>query len=340
MSELTVIIPTWNQKNLLQNCLQSLQRQKMPCRVQIVDNGSVDSTEKMVRALQPSFSCGLEYLNLGYNHGFAKAANVGIQSTSTQFVALLNNDTHADSGWVKAGVTALRQHPDYTIFASKIVDYYLRKQLDSAGDCYNRSGIPYKRGRGQPVDGFPNIEPIMGASAAAAFYRRSLFDEIGFFDETFFMYLEDLDLCLRAQLAGYHCLYLPDAVVYHMEAASDPTRQETEELNNSTTKRENQNVKQTVRRSGWYSADRAYWITRNRWQLMITYHPFRYIAWLTYGWLHSGFFHLFKAGFFGSFLLGIIAGLLATPHALRKRFVISKTRKISTLQFRELMRRG
>ena len=208
MSELTVIIPTWNQKSLLQNCLQSLQRQKVPCHVRVVDNGSTDSTKEMVQSTQPTFSSNLEYVNLGCNRGFAEAANVGIRSASTEFVALLNNDTEADAGWVEAGVAALGRYPNYAIFASKIIDYRRRDQLDSAGDCYNRGGIPHKRGRGQSVKGFSEIKPVLAASAAAAFYRRSVFDEIGFFDEDFFMYLEDVDFCLRAHLAGHRCLYL------------------------------------------------------------------------------------------------------------------------------------
>jgi GT2 family glycosyltransferase len=338
MSELTVIIPTWNQTDLLQNCLLSLQRQKVPCQVRVVDNGSTDSTEEMVKANQPNFPCGLEYVNLGYNRGFAEAANIGIRSAATPFVALLNNDTEAEAGWVETGVAALGKYPDYAVFASMIIDYHRRDQLDSAGDCYTRGGIPYKRGRGQSVKEFPRIEPILGASAAAAFYRRSLFDEIGFFDEDFFMYLEDVDLCLRAHLAGHRCLYLPDAIVYHMEAASDPMGRTRERGEPRAIESDNSDRGRPVNRSGRYSADRAFWITRNRWQLMITYQPLRHIIQLVHGWVRSSFSHLFRTGFFGSFLLGLLAGLWATPGALRKRFAIARTRTISTRQFRELLK--
>ncbi|MEE2839114.1 MAG: glycosyltransferase family 2 protein [Acidobacteriota bacterium] len=335
MSELTVIIPTWNQKDLLQGCLQSLQRQRVPCQVRVVDNGSKDSTEEMVESIQPTFSCSLQYVNLGFNRGFAEAANVGIRSASTEFVALLNNDTETDRGWVETGIAALHQYPDYAIFASRIIDYRRRDQLDSAGDCYDRGGIPYKRGRGQPKDRFSEIEPVLAASAAAAFYRRSLFDEIGFFDEDFFMYLEDVDFCLRAQVAGHCCLYLPDAIVYHMEAASDPMAGRIDHRHGQGS----EGNSSTVTRSGEYSRNRAYWITRNRWQLMITYQPLRHVVWLVYGWVRSGFSHLFKAGFLGSFLSGFLAGLWATPRALSKRFALSKTRTISMRQFRELLKK-
>ena len=337
MSEITVIIPTWDQKDLLQTCLQSLQRQKVPCQVRVVDNGSEDSTEEMMKSIQPNFSGGLQYMNLGSNRGFAEAANVGIRSASTEFVALLNNDTETDPGWVETGVAALSKYPDYAIFASRIIDYHRRDQLDSAGDCHNRAGIPYNRGRGQSREAFSDIEPVLAACAAAAFYRRSLFDEIGFFDEDFFMYLEDIDFCLRAQLVRHRCLYLPDAIVYHMEAASDPMgRRET------TNTRPVQGAGDTgsaLNRSGNFTRNRAYWITRNRWQIMITYQPLRHVIWLVYGWVRSGFFHLFKAGFLGSFLAGFLAGLWATPCALSKRFALSRTRAISKRQFRELLKK-
>ncbi|MDA2930301.1 glycosyltransferase family 2 protein, partial [Acidobacteria bacterium AH-259-O06] len=336
MSELTVIVPSWNQKELLRNCLLSLQKQTAPCRILIVDNGSTDSTAEMVSEERQFFPTPLEYINLGSNLGFARAVNEGIQSSRTEFVALLNNDTEADTRWVEVGLCAFVEFPDYAFFASRIINYYRRTSLDSAGDCCNRQGIPYKRGFGQPVEAFSQIEPVLGASAAAAFYRRALFEEIGFFDEGFFMYLEDVDFSLRAQLRGRRCLYLPEAIVYHIEAASDPGRRTKEET--LRVEQKSKGAKDGLwsvvcglwspidnQRAGiqsYCSSRRVYWITRNRWQLMITYQPLRHLPWLLYGWVRSAFFHLLKGGCFGSFLQGLLAGLLRTPQALKKRIAI------------------
>ena len=335
MSDLTIIIPTWNQKDLLQNCLRSLRRQNVPSPVLVVDNGSTDSTEEMIKVEQATFSSSLKYLNLGSNRGFAAAVNAGIRSASTPFIALLNNDTEADKGWTETGIAALEKRQDFALFASRIINHHRRDQLDSAGDCYNRRGIPYKRGKGEPINRFREVQPVLGASGAAAFYRRTLFDEIGFFDEGFFMYLEDVDLSLRAQLAGYRCLYLPDAIVYHIEAASDKraieSRRGGQQVNGS--------AGQPTDRSGYYSPDRAYWINRNRWQLMITYQPARHTPWLLFGWIHSSVFHLLQGGFFGSFLMGLAAGVMATPRALRKRFTLFRTQTVSAHEFRELLRK-
>ena len=161
------------------------------------------------------------------------------------------------------------------------------------------------------------------------------------------MYLEDVDFCLRAQLAGYRCLYLPDAIVYHMEAASD--KRAMEHRAQTTDHRQEQREGDTpsavspqmptASRSGDYSPIRAYWITRNRWQLMITYQPPRHLPWLLFGWIHSSLFHLLKGGFFGSFLMGLVAGVMVTPRALRKRLAIFRTQTVSAHEFRELLRK-
>jgi len=224
MSELTVIIPTWNRRGLLVNCLESLRKQTVSCHILVVDNGSIDSTQEVIEAQRTIFPGMLDFIQLDRNVGFARAVNEGIKAAQTEFIALLNNDTEADPHWIEAGLHALRELHGYSFFASKIVNFHQRALLDCAGDCYSQAGIPYKRGYGEPVEEFAKTEPVLGASAAAAFYLRSLFDEIGLFDEDFIIYLEDVDLSLRAQLLGHRCLYLPDAIVYHIEAASDSDR--------------------------------------------------------------------------------------------------------------------
>ena len=321
---LTIIIPTWNRAELLRGCLNSLAKQRDHCSVLVVDNGSTDSTQPM---LKKQFSW-VRVLPLGENVGFARAVNYGIAHSNTEFVALLNNDTEADAGWAKAGLAAFNKNSSYWFLASRIIDFHERNRLDSVGDCYNKMGLPYKRGMGQPHSRFTKKEPVLGASAGAAFYRRELFKRIGLFDEQYYMYLEDVDLSLRAQLKGFPCLYVPEAIVYHIEAASDPFRMGLEPKN-SCGPSDLLNTKMPVKRpptstSGYYSPSRVYWITRNRWQLMVTYQPARNLPWLIYGWTRSTFFHLLKAGFFMSFLRGLGAGMARTPKALKKRLQLHK----------------
>ncbi|MFQ5741408.1 MAG: glycosyltransferase family 2 protein [Acidobacteriota bacterium] len=330
-SRLTVIIPTWNRKDLLRRCLGSLQQQTVAAQILVVDNGSTDSTREMI---QNEFK-EVDYLRLEKNEGFAKAVNRGIDHSNSEFLALLNNDTEAHPKWVESGLEALEGHPEYGFFASRMIHYLRRDRLDSAGDCYNRAGMPYKRGLGEPIHRFATSEPVQAASAGAAFYRRELFEGVGLFDEDFYLYLEDVEFSLRAQLAGHHCLYLPEAMVYHIEAASDPER----------------------RRAGWhdlavqpsdegltasrvyYSSSRVFWITRNRWLLMLLYQPFRHAPWLACGWFKSAAFHLIKVGYFGAFLRGLLAGFARTPSALKKRLARRPTRRISIRQLCQLLRK-
>lgn len=315
--ELTVVIPSWNRKELLRNCLNSLKSQTVACRILVVDNGSTDSTQEMLRRDFPEIGC----IRLPRNLGFSRAVNKGIRSCRTEFVGLLNNDTEADSRWVEVGLRAFRDYPRYFFFASHMLRYFDRTRLDSAGDCYGRTGLPEKRGLGGSADRFRANEPVLGASAGAAFYRKALFEEIGLFDEDYFLYLEDVDLSLRAQLAARPCLYLADATVYHIEAASDPQRSPADDADSTT----------------FYSSRRVYWITRNRWQLMVTYQPLRHFPWLIYGWAKSGLFHILKAGFAGAFLKGILAGLAMTPRAVKKRIRMGRTRRISVARLCRLM---
>jgi len=263
------------------------------------------------------------YLRLPKNQGFAKAANRGIERVETEFCALLNNDTEPDPRWIEAGTAVLERYPECGIVASRIVNYWQRDLLDSAGDRYLRSGMPLKRGNGQPVSAFPRLEPVLGASAGAAFYRRRLFGTVGLFDESYYMYLEDVDLSLRSRLAGFDCLYSPDAVVYHMEAASDPDRPAA---------------------SGaplplvFYSDTRVYWITRNRWLLMISYQPLRNVPWLILGWTRSFLFHLLKAGHLEAFVRGLASGIAASNHAFRKRRLLREAGQARRRELWRLMR--
>ena len=346
MCELTIVIPTWNQSELLRNCLKSVLHQTKPCRVLVVDNASTDSTETMLTTEGNAFQGKLQHLRLGRNEGFSRAVNEGIRVASTDCIALLNNDTEADAGWIESGLHALAEFPEYSFFASRIVNFQDRNLLDSAGDCYDKKGIAYKRGHGANTKRFCLMEEVPGASAAAAFYRRSLFEQVGLFDEDLFMYLEDVDLSLRAQLQGHRCLYLPDAIVYHIEAASDPDggRQPAQQSSNETLtgRRRSNRLRAVSSDLGIGSNDspgRVYWITRNRWQLMITYQPLRHLPWLLYGWLRSLVSHLASGRRFWPFLRGVAAGVLQTRLAIRKRRRLRHNRILSMDQFGGMLRR-
>jgi GT2 family glycosyltransferase len=157
----------------------------------------------------------------GANKGFPAAVNEGIRRTEAELLVLLNNDTRADPKWLERVVAALDETPEAAFASCKLLQFYAPHAIDAAGDgysLYRASGFPIARG--DPRDAYERRAWVFGACAAAAAYRRSLFDHIGLFDEEFVLSFEDIDMDLRAQVAGHRCLYVPDAVVYHKRGAS------------------------------------------------------------------------------------------------------------------------
>ncbi|HEV8045303.1 MAG TPA: glycosyltransferase family 2 protein [Rubrobacter sp.] len=217
-SRVTVIVPNWNTRGFLRPCLTSLRLQTFKdFETILVDSGSTDDSVAFVAENFPE----VRVVALGENRGFSGAVNAGIEASHSELVVLLNNDTEQDPGWLAALVRAAEGHPEAGSFSSKLVDFSDRLLLDGAGDALRRSGLPYRLGHGERDRGqYDEPAFVFGACAAAALYRRAMLDEIGLFDEDFFAYCEDGDLSFRAQLAGYRCLYVPEAVVYHVGGAS------------------------------------------------------------------------------------------------------------------------
>jgi GT2 family glycosyltransferase len=214
----TVVIPNWNGERFLEICLGSLRTQTFrDFKTLLVDNGSSDGSVAFVEENFPE----VRVVRLPENLGFSAAVNAGIKASKADLVALLNNDTEVDPGWLEALVRAADDHPEAGFFASKLVDYRDRRLLDGAGDALRRSGLPYRLGHGEIDRGqFEREAFVFSACAAAALYRREMLNDIGLFDEDFFSNCEDWDVGFRAQLAGYRCVYVPGSVVYHVGSAS------------------------------------------------------------------------------------------------------------------------
>ena len=214
----SVVIPTWNGRELLAAALASLREQRFRgFEVVVVDNGSTDGTLEWVRADHPE----AELVVLGENRGFAGAVNAGIGHARGEFVALLNNDMELDPGWLAELVAALDAHPDAGSAASKLRMLRDPGLLDGAGDVVTWYGATWRRGHGEPDRGqYDEPGVIASPCAGAALYRRRALEAVGSFDERFFAYLEDADWGLRAQLAGWPCRWVPTAVAYHLGGAT------------------------------------------------------------------------------------------------------------------------
>ena len=212
----SVIIVTWNSKKYLLDCLERLLVQTFSeFEIILVDNGSEDGALEGLFEKYPSFNLQIHKLNS--NLGFATANNVGARLARGKWLVLLNTDAFAEPDWLEKLMAASASHPTATSFSSRQIQANNPTYLDGAGDSYHVSGLAWRRFIGYPAAGYELEErEIFSPCAAAAMYLRSAFWEAGGFDEDFFSYFEDVDLGFRLQLSGGQCVYVPEAVVYHI----------------------------------------------------------------------------------------------------------------------------
>ena len=215
---ISVIIPNWNGAHHLPTCLESLRSQTLrEFEVIVADNGSIDGSLELLARDYPE----VRVLALGENRGFAGACNAGMKATQGTYVALLNNDAEADPGWLSEVVAAFQRHPEAGLVASKMLLFERRNTFHTAGDFYRVDGIPGNRGVWQKDEGqYEHEETVFSACGGSAAYRRTMLDQVGLLDEDFFFSCEDVDLAWRAQLAGWRCVYVPRAIVYHKLSAT------------------------------------------------------------------------------------------------------------------------
>lgn len=213
---ISIIIPNFNGEKYLRPCLDSLMGQcDEAMEIIVVDDCSSDdsmtvlSDYKNVRALQNEV-----------NSGFAASVNRGIQASCGEFLLLLNNDVVVESDFVEALYRAIHIDEGRFAISSRMVRFNERDKLDDTGDFYNLLGWAFKRGDGNPISQYHKPTKVFSVCAGAALYRKSVFDEIGLFDERFFAYLEDVDVSYRALIHGYENWYEPSAVCYHIGSAT------------------------------------------------------------------------------------------------------------------------
>lgn len=199
-------------------CLDALSQQSYrEFEVVLVDNGSTDESVQAVQEKWPE----VRVISLDENKGFPAAVNAGITSSDSEFVVLLNNDTRPSAEWLEQLVRSMDQHPEFSYASSKLVRIREPHVIDSVGHRYSLwRGAAANIGDGEPADRYHSPAWVFGASAAASIYRRSLFDDVGMFDEDFFLTHEDVELDFRANVAGHRCMFVPDAVVGHERGGS------------------------------------------------------------------------------------------------------------------------
>jgi GT2 family glycosyltransferase len=178
----------------------------------LVDNNSTAFDQYRAERIYP----GIEIIALQENIGFAAANNLAIRMLEdVEWVALLNPDAYPRPDWLAELLTAAQQETAFQFFGSRMMSTD-SGSMDGTGDVYHVSGAVWRRDHGvAPASSCQQRGEIFAPSAAAALYRRDLLLQADGFDEDFFCYMEDVDLGFRLRLAGYRCLYVPEAVVVH-----------------------------------------------------------------------------------------------------------------------------
>lgn len=215
--KVSVVIPNYNGKKYIKKCIDSLEQQTYKDFETIfVDNGSLDGSRSYMKDNYPQ----IRFIPLDKNYGFSTAVNVGIKESKGEYVVLLNNDTEVEKDWLENLVTCIESDQQIFSCSSKMIRYHERHLIDDAGDQYSVLGWAKKRGDGKSVFLYDENKQVFSACAGAAIYRRSIFKEIGLFDENFFAYMEDVDIGYRANIYGYKNIYCSKAFVYHIGSAT------------------------------------------------------------------------------------------------------------------------
>jgi len=320
----TVVVPTLAGGDALADCLRSLDSQTFDrFDVVVVDNSGEGRAEGPVKA----HSQRARVLSNPKNVGFGTAINQGFQESEAPYVAALNDDATADPHWLELLYSAAEAQPRAGMWASEVL--LAKGKLDSAGMLISIDGSSKQRGHGNPPDDFAQKKEALLPSGSAALYRRKMLEEVGPFDETFFLYCEDTDLGLRARWAGWECAYVPGAIVEHRYSQS----------------------------AGRASMLKAYYVERNRLFLAIKNFPLARLALVPFASVARYFWHLvflmsgqgktaeFRETGHSALLLPFLvlrahaSALFHLPALLRERRRIRATRKITPHEFEALLDR-
>jgi GT2 family glycosyltransferase len=218
-ARVAVIVVNWNSGQLLRRCLAALTNQTATIdSIIVVDNASSDGS---IASIETHYS-NVQIVPLDRNIGFAAANNHAVSKLNdVTWVGLLNPDAFPIVDWLARLLEAAHQHSEYHCFASRMMLDENPGRLDGTGDVYHVSGQVWRRHHRKRVECEDlRVDEVFSPCAAAALYRKKAFVDVGGFDEGYFSYLEDVDIGFRLRLAGYRCLYVPDAIVRHVGSAT------------------------------------------------------------------------------------------------------------------------
>lgn len=221
MAQITIIIPNYNGAAYIEDCLHSLENQTyQEFNICVIDNASSDGSADIVEQKFPEVAL----VRLSQNYGFSRAVNEGIKRTKLPYIILLNNDTRAEPDFVKELYQAINKDEKVFSVGAKMLQMNRPELIDDAGDLYCALGWAFALGKDWNKKHYEKEANVFSACAGAAIYRRALFEQIGYFDEFHFSYLEDVDVGYRARIMGFQNRFTPKAVVYHAGSGTTGSR--------------------------------------------------------------------------------------------------------------------
>jgi GT2 family glycosyltransferase len=307
----SVIVINWNGRQHLQACLDALLAQQgVAFETLVVDNASTDGSADFVRERFPS----VRLVALDTNRGFAGGNNAAAREARGRHLVFLNNDTVVEPGWLAALRGAVDEPAGFTLATSRVVYMHDPAVIDSAGDGVLQWGAAFKRFHGTRAAEAARSGEVFGVCGAACVVVKAVFDELGGFDEHFFISHEDVDLSYRARLLGYRCRYAADAVVRHHGSAT----------------------------LGRTSAFAVYHGQRNLEWMYLKNSPVTILlrsmpGHVIYTAAAAGYFA--RLGLLGAFLRGKLAAIAGVPRVLRQRAVVQRTRRVGAQAIWPLLER-
>ena len=250
---------------------------------------------------------------LGENRGFAGGNNAGVREARGEYVALLNNDTIADPGWLRALLGGIDERDRFLLATSRIVYMHDPSVIDSAGDGVFLAGGAFKHQHGVRNGGHETRE-VFAVCGAACLMPKRVFDELGGFDEDFFFSHEDVDLSYRARLRGYRCRYVATAIIQHHGGGTSGKTSEFAVFHGQ-------------RNLEWM------YLKNTPASLLLRTLP----AHLAYTAAAAG--HFARIGCFGAFVRAKFAALAGLPRMWRKRAAVQATRRVETSALVDQMER-
>jgi GT2 family glycosyltransferase len=324
--KVTVAVPTLAAGDALADCLLSLESQTFSnFEVVVVDNSGTGLAQAAVQQVSGSH---VRLIANPRNAGFGAAVNQAFRSSQAPYLATLNDDAVAQPGWLAALVEDAETHPYAGMFASQ-VRLAGTGTLDSAGMLIAADGSSRQRGHGEAPEKFPESGEALFPSGSAALYRREMLDHAGYFDETYFLYCEDVDLGLRGQWAGWECRYVAGAVAEHRYSHT----------------------------AGTASPMKAYYVERNRLRTILKNFPVRQLARAPWAALVRYFWHIMslaegrgkaaefrQSGQSGALLPFLVlrahaSALLRLPRLVKERRRIFESRRLTSHEFEQLLAR-